>query len=1459
MKQARTLITSLILLVTLLTEAKAYATDYITDVMVIGGTKNETNDLKTTLTAQGWTVINQDLNAGVGGDYIFLLYKSESNTDGFNWGYITDFYICNDRNAPDEIEHNERTYHLVPYDGGEYFINSKGDLNRGAEGDYIRLYYTTYLFTDNRTVTGINFNTTQNGAVGVNGGTTGYDLNTGAGGDYIYMHFTTSTTNPLLSGLGTIANPFLINSTTDWNRFSEMIEYDRLSNKYYKLTNNISVSTMVGTSEHPFKGTFNGNSKTLTVNISGSEQGVAPFHYINGATIQNLTVGGTVTCSAYHAAGLVGFCSGGTNTVTDCAVATNINASGYGGGIVGHGLSSTLILSNSYYSGTISGFGNYAGGLLGWCDAMTLTINNCLFKGAFMPSGSGKYHPIACANHGSTVTAYVTDTYYFNTITPTATGDKTIPEAEGTPVNTTFALHEWDIPVVAADGDIYYTQTNISIVTIHNGSSTSGTTLPIKQNKYFMCQQIFLPEEIGTAGAITSISFLKKGGPWIYQEGIQVYMTHTDKEVFESNTDVVPLNESDMVFNGTYHIAGEGWTPIVLDTPFEYDGNRNLLICCYATTITWSDYLVYFEYLQSETRCRTLHCFDNNVPISMDDWSNYPNCFYEACRNAIQIQILPAPFPGPSNLNVSQCTEVMATLTWAAPDTDFAITGYAYQYKKKSDAYWPNDVTTVNSATTFANLNGLQDFTEYEFRVKALGSSLESSYEVIRFTTAKQLPYEQGFENGLDGWSMVNPYWTRTKIDTHLPHDGEKSFRFEAWDDWGNIPEDTPQYLISPRFAGTGALNVSFYYASQILEPKFQIGYSSTDDNPSSFTWVDEVTAHFYNWEHYEHTFPVGTRYFALKFDYADNHIAYVDDFSFDWYSAYPKPTNLAASVLTDHSATLTWTATDASATGYAYQYKKLTDATWSAVDTVSATSVTLNGLTLNTKYDFRMKALFTGNNVSNTISTRFMTEGETESVPHFQGFEDGLGGWRIVDGYSRTNIYSRDSAYIHDGNYSFEFEHGSDTPQYLFSPQLDNNTSIKVSFFYRNYSENNDSYYSAFTFGYSSTTKDPAAFTWSSIFISNNFSWNRFLAFCPASTKYVVIAWVGGAWLYVDNISIETYPIIVDATHPFTEGFEDIWIPECWSNPSSYGSDDFYHHWIQTHNQHHSGSAGAFSDYYGDVYLIMPELNLANDACAAQLSFWSCYYSLNKYVKSSVVLIDGDTETELWTPDIGTLVNGTWYETNIDLSAYLGQTIKLAFKYEGENAHGWYVDDVEVSIPIPTPTNITQTVHLAAGVNWFSTNVEVTLDDLQATLVAALPSANNITIRSQNNGVTTYNGTRWRGSLNTLDVAQMYMVTVNAACEITLEGMPVNPAEHPVTIHSGVNWIAFPLNENMSVTDAFVGFGVASGDIIKSSTSGVATYTNRWRGSLDTLMPGNGYIYISNTTNDRTLIFQHE
>ena len=163
-----------------------------------------------------------------------------------------------------------------------------------------------------------------------------------------------------------------------------------------------------------------------------------------------------------------------------------------------------------------------------------------------------------------------------------------------------------------------------------------------------------------------------------------------------------------------------------------------------------------------------------------------------------------------------------------------------------------------------------------------------------------------------------------------------------------------------------------------------------------------------------------------------------------------------------------------------------------------------------------------------------------------------------------------------------------------------------------------------------------------------------------------------------------------------------------------------------------------------------------------------------------------------------------------------------------------------------------TQTITLASGVNWVSFDVETTLDDLKAALVAT--GGTNIVIKAKNSS-TTWNGHRWLGSLNGFNVNQMFMIILQRGCEITLQGMPMAPGAHPITISNGTNWIGYPLDESMTLTEAFAGFP-ANQDVVKSKTASATWNGHRWVGQLNTLQPGQGYIYQSKASGNKTFTF---
>ena len=230
---------------------------------------------------------------------------------------------------------------------------------------------------------------------------------------------------------------YTIKTANGWGWFCFAMNYnlasDGFSGKVVKLAGNVGSSEMAGTSGHPFKGTFDGQGNTLTFNRTAAEHLSAPFHYINGATISNLHVQGTITGGTYESlGGLVGRAEGNI-TIENCHVSTQISTthsgSAWHGGVIAewNGTNATCTVTGCVYDGLIynpdeAGVTTSCRGFIGWDygNNGTITFTDCLSAPAAY--GTGKYalggncFTFVYPNSEPTLTYNMTNCYYTSTL-----------------------------------------------------------------------------------------------------------------------------------------------------------------------------------------------------------------------------------------------------------------------------------------------------------------------------------------------------------------------------------------------------------------------------------------------------------------------------------------------------------------------------------------------------------------------------------------------------------------------------------------------------------------------------------------------------------------------------------------------------------------------------------------------------------------------------------------------------------------------------------------------------------------------------------------------------------------------------------------------------------------------------------------------------------------------------------
>ena len=179
-----------------------------------------------------------------------------------------------------------------------------------------------------------------------------------------------------LTGEGTEASPYIIGSEAAWNYIVGKVNSgdEGYATAYYRLTNDITVTTMAGSEDNRFQGHFDGNGKKLTLNYNTpDEQYTAPFRYVQGATIENLHIDGTIETSKKFAAGLIANSANGA-TIRNCRVSVIINSrvSGDGthSGLVANNTGGTLTIEGCVFDGKLLGDNtNNCAGFVGWNES----------------------------------------------------------------------------------------------------------------------------------------------------------------------------------------------------------------------------------------------------------------------------------------------------------------------------------------------------------------------------------------------------------------------------------------------------------------------------------------------------------------------------------------------------------------------------------------------------------------------------------------------------------------------------------------------------------------------------------------------------------------------------------------------------------------------------------------------------------------------------------------------------------------------------------------------------------------------------------------------------------------------------------------------------------------------------------------------------------------------------------
>ena len=478
--------------------------------------------------------------------------------------------------------------------------------------------------------------------------------------------------------------------------------------------------------------------------------------------------------------------------------------------------------------------------------------------------------------------------------------------------------------------------------------------------------------------------------------------------------------------------------------------------------------------------------------------------------NTVSFTTLPS-CPVPTALAYADVTTNSVVLSWTAGASETA-----WQICINN-----NEDDLVDVTENPYTLTGLTPATTYSIKVRANCGDTDGNSQwtsAVSFTTECEVltvdadhPYAEGFED-VTGSYAIPTCWERiveyTSYGSTYPyvysygaHNGSKClymYSYPYYDTYENI-------IALPEMNSISTLQISLWAkASSTIPENFEIGYIKN----GVFTSVQSfaLTTTYQQFTAYLNGAPADAEKIAIRAHHSSSSITvYVDDIEVSPMPTCIAPVDVVVSGITTNAASVSWTDV-LPATAWQYQ---LND---SEIADAESNPINLTGLTANTEYTIKVRTACGEGEYSDWAEGSFTTLCDAiTDFPYTESFESTTcpaGCWSIEYAVANppvNNIMNHVADYAKEGSRSFRFSSYSSTSdynQYLISPMFDIEGSYVVSFYYRQYSENEHLY-----FGTSSTGNAVGDFTWTTEEIpAYSATWTLYKTVVPAGTKYFAI-----------------------------------------------------------------------------------------------------------------------------------------------------------------------------------------------------------------------------------------------------------------------------------------------------------------------------------------------------------------
>ncbi len=261
--------------------------------------------------------------------------------------------------------------------------------------------------------------------------------------------------------------------------------------------------------------------------------------------------------------------------------------------------------------------------------------------------------------------------------------------------------------------------------------------------KYSLTQQIYTSEEIGSAQNITNIGFYNNGGE--RTRNVDLYLVHTSKSDFATDTDWVSFSESDKVFSGEVTFTEGSWTTINFNKSFAYNGSDNLVVIMDDNTGVYKSSAPFLVF--GTSKYQTLYECTDSEDLVAENLSTYKGD-HVTYKNQIKVngKLITGPLPGNNGLPTISLynyalTQQIYTKQELGKAQDFTSVSFFNEGQEKTrdlDIYMvhtnKSDYVITNSQDNTSN--DWVSFTEADKVFSGNVTFINNDWTVIRFSKA---------------------------------------------------------------------------------------------------------------------------------------------------------------------------------------------------------------------------------------------------------------------------------------------------------------------------------------------------------------------------------------------------------------------------------------------------------------------------------------------------------------------------------------------------------------------------------------------------------------------------------------------------------------------------------------------------------------------------------------------------